>query len=279
MSISSEPNSCCICGGRSPAAFYGKREGHDHWRCRSCNLVYVSPIPAEVLGDGDFIEAAEGEKVEFWSLPRYFARHERIFQSFFEERLARIHGFVPEPGEWLDIGCGYGFWLRFLKERGIAASGLDSSPEAARFTREHSGLVAEEVRFEDFESDRRYSVISACDVFEHFVRPDLMLEKCHRILEPGGLLYIQVPNVLGMRLPSGHGLGLPYHLWQFNPKSLAGLLSRNGFRPLQYWTGVQGVIGAYESGGPSLAVRAKWQLARALKIGNRLQVIARRVDA
>ena len=116
------------------------------------------------------------------------------------------------------------------------------------------------------------------DVLEHFESPDEMLKKAYDMLNPGGHLYVQVPNVLGAKLPYGHGLGLPYHLWQFDPQSLKRLLSKR-YEVLAHWTGVQGVIGEYEKGGPSLYKRIIWQLAKVTGRGNRLQMIAKRSEA
>lgn len=278
-SSSAEKNLCCVCRDDERRAFFGRREGHDLWKCRRCGLVYLSPLPE--LGS-DFIEAAHGssqdQKVEFWSFPEYYAKYRDVFRGFFAKRLSRIREFDPGAGEWLDVGSGFGLWMDYLREQGIAVKGLEPSPEAFAHSRE-LGLSVERCRFEEFESSKRFSVLVACDVLEHFERPDLALDRCRELLEPGGLLYLQVPNVLGFRIPGGHGLGLPYHFWQFNPGSLARLLRARGLEPLRYWTGVQGVIGAYESGGPTLLTKAKWQLARAMRVGNRLQMIARRIDA
>jgi predicted SAM-dependent methyltransferase len=136
------------------------------------------------------------------------------------------------------------------------------------------GLSVEHAAIETWKSHKKYSVITMCDVLEHVENPLEVLKKCRELLIPGGVIYIQVPTVLGLRYPYKDSLGLPHHLWQFSPKHLLGVVKNAGFKNQRYWTGVQGVIRHYENGGPTLLTHGLWKLAMATKRGNRLQVLA-----
>ena len=68
--------------------------------------------------------------------------------------------------------------------------------------------------------------------------------------------------------------GLPHHIWQFSRSSLRQLLNSAGFQIASMQTGIMGVIGVYERGGPSWSDQINWSLARTLGIGNRLAVVA-----
>ena len=120
-------------------------------------------------------------------------------------------------------------------------------------------------------------MIVVCDLLEHLYEPNAQLKKINRALSKTGILFIQIPNLLGFKLPPFHGFGLPYHIWQFDIRTLKKLLEKNDFEILRWWTGVMGVIGVYESGGPSISDRIMWKLAERLKIGNRLMAVAKKI--
>lgn len=101
----------------------------------------------------------------------------------------------------LDFGCGTGAEAVAAAERGAACVyGLDiqeSRLEAAR-RRAEAAVVADrcvflnaatqtdEVAALEGTIDRAYSI----DSFEHYVRPDIILERIHRLLAPGGRLLV-----------------------------------------------------------------------------------------
>lgn len=268
---------CCICQDNKESVAFGVFEGHQHRRCRRCDLVYLENLPE---GLEHFIDdSKKQDKVEYWSFPHLYQKHQTVFDSFFEQRYQRMLKSNLSKGPILDVGVGYGFWAQYLKNNGLEVEGIDFSQEVVDYCRNQLQLNAKCESFEDYQTDKKFSAICMFDVLEHFERPELMLEKAYELLEEGGLIYIQVPNVLGLKIPYKHGLGLPYHLWQFNPKSLKLLLERGHlFKMSEYWTGIQGVIGVYEKGGPSFMTGLKWKLANTLKIGNRVQMIGRKVS-
>src|SRR5690606_29812299 len=102
-------------------------------------------------------------------------------------------------------------------------------------------LPVELADIESWTTQKRFSVITICDVLEHVKDPMAVLKKCHQLLMPNGVIYVQVPCVLGLRYPFRANLGLPHHLWQFAPKTLARLIKSSQFSSVKYWTGVQGI--------------------------------------
>lgn len=249
-------------------------DSHTLMRCNSCGLVHLNEAevhPEKFLDD----VTSGGEGLEYWGYPEYFRKHQLVFDFFFEERLQRLQDAEPVPGLWFDVGSGYGLWQQFLKQKAISCKGIEIEAQAFHYAHKQ-GLDVEHVSIEKFQADHRFSVITMCDVLEHVAQPLDVLKKCWQLLEPGGLLYLQVPNVIGLKIPYGDSLGLPHHLWQFDPVTLKALVIRAGFKPITTWTGVQGVIKHYEKGGPDLLTRGLWNIARWTKRGNRLQLLVRK---
>ena len=256
------------------------RSGYALKKCRLCGLVYLAEVSQNVedLFFEDARDSAAGPKItdeiEYWSYPQFHERHRSIFDHFFYDRWQKISSAGKHIDRLLDVGCGYGFFLEFLKDYVPNLMGIDINRDVVAYA---SGIKKLNVRLshiEDFHTEHLYDCVVMCDVLEHVMDPNHVLSICHDLLTPQGALFIQVPNLTGFRLPPNHSWGLPHHIWQFGPKNLKQLLMKNGFAVLHWHTGVMGVIGEYENGGPSLMKRVQWAMARRLKIGNRLQMVA-----
>lgn len=106
-------------------------------------------------------------------------------------------------GSWLDAGCGTGTLSRLLAERGCTVLGVDAAIEMV----EAAGQLAQgadwsvQVKFEWVETIARLPLLSeSCDgilcssVLEYAADVDACLKEFARVLRPGGLLLVSVPN-------------------------------------------------------------------------------------
>lgn len=102
----------------------------------------------------------------------------------------------PTDVRILDIGCGGGGLLSYLRERGYTAlAGIDLSPEAIAFCRSR-GLT--DVHLDDAQnvatfSAESFDVIIASDVLEHLPEDAKALARWQDLLKPGGVLIVFVP--------------------------------------------------------------------------------------
>jgi SAM-dependent methyltransferase len=247
-------------------------------RCSRCSLVYLDDKvdPAKFINDAKESYQCENKQIEYWSFPEMYNKYSFVFDKFFHERLSRCLKYNKHIKAMFDIGAGYGFWMAYCYKRGIEVKGIEISEEAVKYGRDNLGLNIEKSSLIDFPFDKQYDLYNLCDVLEHLENPNKNLQVIYNVIKPKSLLYIQVPDVLGVRIPLKHNLGLPHHLWQFNFKTLKMLLEKNGFKILKRWHGVQGVIGCYERNEVNLFQRFKWQFAKIFNIGNRLTVLCRR---
>jgi predicted SAM-dependent methyltransferase len=85
-----------------------------------------------------------------------------------------------------------------------------------------------------------YNVISMADVLEHMPFPRRALDAAHRLMRPGGVLFLSMPNRDNMvwRLLHANGVN-PYwgeieHYHNFSRKRLYALLREHGFEPVEY---------------------------------------------
>ena len=138
---------------------------------------------------------------------------------------------VEQP-RFLDLGCGPGYILGYLKHLGFQhASGIDLSDEQVEIGRSlgHDCFVAD--AFEYLGANVcSFDVIIAFDFVEHFTKEELpdLLKAIHRSLRPGGRLLLQTPN--GSGLFTGHIVyGDLSHSTIFTPGSLQQILSLCGY--------------------------------------------------
>ena len=130
-------------------------------------------------------------------------------------------------GKILDIGCGSGQFLYFLRKKGYTqAKGVDVDKTQVEIARA-LGLDAEETPIHDFlgRSESNYDMIAMLDIIEHFTREELfpLLEAVVGRLRPGGLLIASVPNA-----ESPDGLKCVYtditHEIAFTPQSFEEMM-------------------------------------------------------
>ena len=107
----------------------------------------------------------------------------------------------------LDFGCGNGQLSNYLmKYKDCQIVGIEKESELAKIARNHGFKVIcsdiEDPKLLNFIPSFNYDSIIFADVLEHLVSPWMILNKCHRLLKPGGHLIISIPNIVhfSMRL-------------------------------------------------------------------------------
>jgi SAM-dependent methyltransferase len=150
-------------------------------------------------------------------------------------------------GRILDIGCATGAFLLAMQMHGRwQVNGVELNDKVARIACERYGLevfagTLEEARF----PAAHFDAVTLWDVLEHLHDPMSSLREIHRILKPGGIVVLRVPN---LRSWDAHlfgeywaGFDAPRHLYVFTPQMMNELLARSGFTVLNHDT----AIGSY----------------------------------
>jgi len=155
----------------------------------------------------------------------------------FGGREAAIIPFVGE-GRLLDVGCASGKDLEPFIETGWEVTGVEFSRTAASAARRRYGITVFTGEFEQASfGEARFDVVRFSHTLEHLPSPTRALEKAYRLLQPGGLLWIEVPNASSAdrRLFGRYWFGwdLPRHLYHFSPGTMTRLLARTNFDPVK----------------------------------------------
>lgn len=158
---------------------------------------------------------------------------ERIKKWAFSRQARLLVKALPEaPHSAVDYGCGSGLFSMCVAaqlEKGAVMTALDFFPDPPR----DMGRV----RYRSFDNwtaaDGRADTVFCFHALEHDNDPDDFMRRLSSLLQPHGILVIEVPNVkcLWARIFGRHwdNWYLPYHRVHYSPASLRALISRHGF--------------------------------------------------
>ena len=99
-------------------------------------------------------------------------------EAFYLRRTASILEIIgdrfgtDDPLFALDAGCGKGAFCRALAKCGIIVDGIDASPEAIAYCREHGDGRYEVARLAEFRNPWLYDVVYSVDVLFHILEDD-----------------------------------------------------------------------------------------------------------
>ena len=116
-----------------------------------------------------------------------------------------IEGLLPAYApRVLEIGCGAGATLAWLRDTGMAAhtTGIEIDPDAAAVARTrvdtlHEGSV--EQWLPRLREDS-YDLVLGLDVLEHLVDPWAAVSRLHQLVRPGGSVIVSLPNIRNHRV-------------------------------------------------------------------------------
>ncbi len=145
----------------------------------------------------------------------------------------------------LDVGCGQGFFVRALRDLGWRGWGVEIAPERVAYaTQVTPHLVQGDARALPY-GPGTFRALFFWHVLEHLPDPYRALVEARRVLERGGILLVEVPNLASVQATvfgdRWFHLAFDVHFWHFTPKTLRMLLARAGFVDVQVWSGFNSV--------------------------------------
>ncbi|HEV8114521.1 MAG TPA: methyltransferase domain-containing protein [Planctomycetota bacterium] len=252
-------------------------------RC-PCGLVYVDPRPdgasiARMYDDPDYYTEGYNLGVE---TENYFDRRAELIAQY-ERTAGELAREIGGTGDLLELGSAGGFFLEGARRAGFRVRGVELSPQAAEYSKRELSLDVFHGQLEaaPFESES-FDVAVADNVLEHTTSPGEVLARLHALLRRGGHLVVIVPSyvnsiyfraLLGLQAlvpkrflgeqllgilkldPRGHS-GNPYHILEFDRRTLVALVRRSGFEIVRVEASVPLPAHLFRSKDPALRVRA-----------------------
>jgi SAM-dependent methyltransferase len=136
----------------------------------------------------------------------------------------------------LDIGCGYGFFLKRMARLGWGVEGIEVSQSGRDYARQVLGLCIHSKPLEAMAfPEGHFDAVTLFYVIEHVHDPAMVLREVYRILKPGGMLLLRWPHstpvvkVLGPFAKKFDIYHTPFHLYDFNPGAIRQMVAQSGF--------------------------------------------------
>jgi SAM-dependent methyltransferase len=213
------------------------KNGFDIIDCEICGYKHATPVPTE-------------QQLEAIYRNEYYTDEKPLYIEHFKQDLDwwniaysdRYDTFEKMLGagrrRLLDIGSGPGYFLLHGQQRGWDVTGIEPSRRAAEHARSLGVEVIEEFLDEAL-ADRlgQFDVVHMSEVLEHIPDPQALLRIAHRLLKPGGVLCVVVPNDYSpfqraLRKTSDIDpwwVAPPHHLNYFDFDSIEQLLRKTDF--------------------------------------------------
>ena len=271
---------CPVCGApgatelvRFPELAFGT--------CAGCGLIYKrAQRPGLGAGyDADYFAHGSARYTRRWA--------HRVRKC--ARQLLAAQEYAPAAGTVLDVGCSVGYVLEAGRRLGLAPTGVDPAAFAVEACRDR-GLAAEVGTLETLPFDEgRFDLVTAKHTLEHLADPLAGLREIRRVLSPGGVALLVVPDADYWKrflMPRRGGFfrpdraGWQHHVY-FTDRHLADACRRAGLTPVKAGKAVfrrrlaRGPRWLYEAA--RWGVVAAWNgTARRLHLRREIQLIARR---
>ena len=204
-----------------------KRED-DKYICSNCMRLYpiCNDIPSfssthsheDSFNEENFEFLFEMEQHHFWHLGRREIIYD-LLQRIYRNRLPHIN--------MMEIGCGNGSVLQFLKSKGVNIEGGDLFLEALQFCRRRVDVPLYQLDACNTPfGDGQYDVVGLFDVIEHIDDDEAVLKETYRICKSGGRVILTVP---ANRCLWSYFDVMSCHKRRYSKKELCQKLQRAGF--------------------------------------------------
>jgi len=178
---------CDMCGANAGQPFAQK---HDlqYLRCGECGFVYadVSRFDFAAFNE-DIISDMRGEHVSKLASPSHLKSYRRLLKEFEPYR---------QTGNFLEVGCATGSFLKMVKSAGWREFGVEPVAASAQYGIEQLGLnIHVGVLGSAALTPGAFDVVYSNAVLEHLSSPKEVISQVFDLLRPGGLFYADTVNL------------------------------------------------------------------------------------
>jgi 2-polyprenyl-3-methyl-5-hydroxy-6-metoxy-1,4-benzoquinol methylase len=208
-------------------------------KCNTCNFKHLNPIPTEeelaLFYKKEYFQTA---KPDYLSEDREEIKHRNIF---FDQRIDFFKK-NSKGKSLLDVGCGDGIFLERARKSGFDVFGIEPSEKASIIARSnnlkiYNGTLNTYIK----NNNKLFDIVHLKNVLEHVNSPIDVLDECIKLLNPGGILYTEVPNDYNPFQIFGSWINkerkswicIPDHINYFNFQSLEKLLIKKKLKILR----------------------------------------------
>ena len=229
-------NSCPICTTEMKFKFVTKDylvtgESFDIVECEACSIRTTTPFPdKKIIGNyyssDDYISHDDKVSGIFDSIYGLV----RTYQLNKKKKLIGKY-FNKSNGKILDIGCGAGDFLQYMKENHWNINGVDTSNKARKIANKKLNIKVMDPK-DWINNKEKYDVITCWHSLEHVHEPWVYLDKIKKSLTLDGFVIVALPNYQStdakIYKEFWAAYDTPRHLYHFTIKSMNKTIKPHG---------------------------------------------------
>jgi glycosyltransferase involved in cell wall biosynthesis/2-polyprenyl-3-methyl-5-hydroxy-6-metoxy-1,4-benzoquinol methylase len=203
-------------------------------RCSDCGLVFLNPQPSDDelarIYSANYFLGSDSETGR-----NTVSEIKQATAQLYLAEIRRYHGL--ESGRLLEVGCGEGDFLVLAETDGWHVTGIEFSPDAGKkaLQRLKNGKVLCGELQQASLAAEQFDFCVVSDVIEHVRSPLDFLREVHRVLKPGGTLFIATPSIDSWSARIMRQKWMEFkaeHLTYFDRQTIQTALFKSGFRDL-----------------------------------------------
>ena len=134
----------------------------------------------------------------------------------------------------MDLGAGTGAFASVMQQSGWTVSALEPETQARKKAADLYALELEDSSKLFELNDNQFDAITLWHVIEHVHSLHQYLDQLKKVLKPGGIIFIAVPNYTaydaGLYKEFWAAYDTPRHLYHFSPMAMQKLLQGHGLQ-------------------------------------------------
>jgi len=203
------------------------------FKCSDCGFLFTQDYPEE-SEIGAYYESEE--YISHSDTSRGFSN--KLYRIARTIMLGRKKVLVEKvtglkKGKILDIGSGTGYFAAIMRKAGWQVKGVEINEKARNFSASNFGLEVDlPDRITSYDTNS-FDCITLWHVLEHFHDPFKYISEIYRLLKPGAVCVVALPN--SSSYDSTYykqfwaAWDVPRHLWHFQPSTFRVLSEKSGF--------------------------------------------------
>lgn len=219
--------------------------------CISCAIARTEPVP----DDSARVITPDVQRETMNALQR------ALLRRFIRQRVARVRPLLPSDRRprVADVGGGACAFANALAATGCDVSVFEPNAANARFADTNAGVRFVAAPFDERAvgeagiADGSLDAVTMWHALEHVPDPVATLALARRLLHPGGVLYVSVPNLDSLQadVSGTHWCyaDIPRHLTHFSPEGLEARMQHSGFAAVTpyWWNAEYEIFGWYQT--------------------------------
>jgi 2-polyprenyl-3-methyl-5-hydroxy-6-metoxy-1,4-benzoquinol methylase len=197
-------------------------------QCPRCGLVSATPTLDQEKIIGNYEEVVDDQ----------YLREEESRRELFTWFVKALSGYVVPGRRLLEVGANMGLFLSVAAGEGWEARGVEPSRWAVEEGKRRFGVDLAQGTIEGLaDNEKTADVVVMLDVLEHLVDPLDGLRKIRGVIEDEGLLVLSTVNLSGLHARARRERWpwfIRSHLHYFSPETLQAMLTRAGFRMVEW---------------------------------------------